>query len=186
MIWDIIFVTFLFLFMYKGYRKGAIISLFSFFAIIIGVIAALKLSSTVSNLLFANSDSSFARWAPLLSYAIIFILVVLLVKFISKFIDRTAKKIMLGWVNRLLGAAIYGFLVCIIFSTFYWLLNQVHLISLEAKTYSKSITILEPLAPKLFTLLQQLLPFLGNAFEDLLQFFDDLNAKLPTYVGADR
>ncbi len=186
MVWDIIFITFLFLFMYKGYRKGAIVSLFSFLAIVIGVIAALKLSSTVSNLLFAQSDSSYARWVPLLSYAIIFILVVLLVRFTAKFIEKAAKSLMLGLINRLLGAAIYGFLVCIVFSTFYWLLNQVHIISPETIAYSRSISTLEPLAPRMFALLQSVLPFMGNAFNDLLHFFDELNTKLPTYVGINR
>src|SRR5690606_19035774 len=121
-----------------------------------------------------------------LTYALIFIVVVLLVRMGAKALEKLIKTLQLGLINRILGAAIYACLICLVFSTFYWLLNQVHLISPEMNTYAKSISILAPLAPKLFEWIQQCIPFLGHILDDLLHFFDRLNAQLPTYVGIDR
>jgi len=183
---DILIVCLLAYAAWKGFKKGFIIELFTFLALFIGLYAGIHFSDFVSEFLMEKMNLSPSSYLPIISFAIVFLAIGAMIYFGGKALEKLIKTLQLGLINRILGAAIYACLICLVFSTFYWLLNQVHLISPEMNTYAKSISILAPLAPKLFEWIQQCIPFLGHILDDLLHFFDRLNAQLPTYVGIDR
>lgn len=184
MIIDLLFLIVLLVFMLRGYRKGLILSLFSVVAIFIGIAAALKLSGSVAERLF-DADSSWSRWAPLLSYVIVFFIVIWLVKIAGTLLQKSFEAVTLGWVNRLTGALLHGFLVCFVFSTLLWLLAQMGVLHPEAQSHSRVFSLLTPLAPALFDWVGKVIPLLREVFQDLEHFFDHLNEKLPGDVGVD-
>jgi len=79
MIIDIIFAVLVVLAIIQGFRRGFIIAIFSFIAIFIGLAAAIKLSAVVADYL-AHSTKTSGKWLPILSFAIVFLIVILLVR----------------------------------------------------------------------------------------------------------
>ena len=163
--------------MIKGYSKGFVVALFSVVAVILGVLAALKLSQTLSEALFSEGGN-FGKWAPIISYMIVFVIIVWLVRLGAKLIQKALHAVALGWLNKLSGAVLYGFLLTFVFSSFLWLLSRMNLLNNDTKDASKLYTFIEPLAPKVFTLIGAILPFAKTIFSDLSQFFDQVNQKI--------
>lgn len=185
MILDLIFIVLLLLFMLRGYRKGVVIALFSALAIILGVLAALKLSGTLSMLLLDTGGVS-GRWVPLVSYALVFLIVLWLIKLIAGMLQKSLEFMALGWANRLAGALLYGFLVCFAFSAVLWIMVKMAMLQPETQMSSRIFPLLAPLAPALYDWIGQAIPIARSAFQDLEQFFDHLNETLPEHVGPDR
>lgn len=79
MIIDVVVAAILLMAIVKGYQRGLIIALFSVLAFIAGIAAALKLSSTVAVWL-GQSTNLGARWLPFVSFCIVFLGVVVLVR----------------------------------------------------------------------------------------------------------
>jgi len=186
MILDIIFLIVLFLFLVKGYRKGLVLAICSLLAIVLGVIGALKLSGTVGQLLFADKNGAMVRWVPLVTYLLLFILIVWIVRLLASFIERSMKVVLLGWANKLSGAIVYGLIVCFVWSTFLWLGNKINAINSETRAASYTYEHVEPLAPRFFSVTGKVLPFVRSVYQDMDSFYDRLNQDISGHVGTDR
>ncbi|WP_315818768.1 CvpA family protein [Paraflavitalea speifideaquila] len=79
MIIDILFGVLMLLAVVKGWRRGLIIAVFSVIAIIVGIAAAMKLSTVVAAWL-KDSTMVSVQWLPFLSFAIVLIGVILLIR----------------------------------------------------------------------------------------------------------
>jgi len=183
MVLDFIGLTIIIIFFIRGYMKGIIVAVFSVLAVILGIICALKLSGTLADWLFQKGWVT-SGWGQLISYAILFFLVLVIVRLIAKAIQSATRLVMLGWLNGVIGGLLYAFLAAVFWSSVLWLGNQMHLISPETKTYSRTYAYLEPLAPYVFEHISKLLPFAKDVFKDLQHFFDHVNTTLPEHVGA--
>jgi membrane protein required for colicin V production len=176
MLIDLLALVLLVVAIFKGFSKGLIVAVFSFLAFLVGLAAALKLSALAAQYIGSSVNVS-ARWLPVLAFALVFFVVVLLVRLGAKVIERVVQVAMLGWVNRLGGVlffvAIYGFIYSIVL--FYAV--QLHLLSEETTTASVVYPWLAPLAPRCLALLGVIVPVFRDAFGQLLQFFEDLPAK---------
>ncbi|MEI9807190.1 MAG: CvpA family protein [Bacteroidota bacterium] len=102
MILDLFFVVILVLAIFKGYRRGLIVGLFSFVAIIVGLAAAIKLSTLAADYIGKAVNVS-DRWLPIISFAVVFIIVILLVRLGANAIQRTVEIAMLGWGKQAWG-----------------------------------------------------------------------------------
>jgi membrane protein required for colicin V production len=99
---------------YKGFKKGLIVELASILAIILGVYACSKFSDTVSNFLGSNLHTHISSlYLTVISVAIVFIGILILVFFLAKRIQKLAEALFLGIANRILGG---------IFGAFKWAL----------------------------------------------------------------
>ena len=72
MLLDIIFAVIIVLAIFKGYQRGLIVGVFSFVAIIIGLAAAMKLSTVVAGYIGKAVKVS-DEWLPVISFAVVFI-----------------------------------------------------------------------------------------------------------------
>ncbi len=180
---DIIGIAFIILFFIRGYMKGVIIAAFSFIGILLGIICALKFSHTLAHYFFQKGIIT-SGWGQLVSYLILFLGVVLLVRMIAKAIDTLLKAVMLGLVNKLLGGLIYAFLAAVTYSSVLWISNQMHLLTPENISESKTYPYLSQLAPRVVNHIAKLWPFATNIFTDLQHFFEEVNKKLPQHVGT--
>ena len=87
----------------KGYQRGLIVALFSVIAFIIGLAAAIKLSAVVAGYI-GNAVKVSDKWLPIISFAVVFLVVVLLVRLGAKFIQKGALNLQcLGWLTGLAG-----------------------------------------------------------------------------------
>src|SRR4029453_13041170 len=127
----------------KGYRQGLIIALFSAIAFIIGLAAAMKLSVVAAGYLGKAVKIS-DKWLPIISFAVVFLIVVLLVRLGAKLIQKSVEFAMLGWVNRVGGILLYACLYILIFSILVFYAEQLNLIKTETKTASVTYPYVQP------------------------------------------
>jgi membrane protein required for colicin V production len=171
MLIDILVLIFLALAVIKGLRRGLIVAVFSIFAFIAGIAAAMKLSVVVADYLKDSVNIS-AKWLPFISFAVVFIGVVLLVRFVASLLESTVEMAMMGWVNRIAGVLLYTILYMFTLSVVLFFVQKVKLISDE--TLAKSITWpwLQPLGPWVINGIGKLIPVFKDMFTELSAFFD--------------
>ena len=177
MLLDIIYAVVLVLAVLHGYRQGLIVGLFSLVAIIIGLAAAMKLSAVVADYLGRSINIS-KEWLPLISFIIVFLLVVLLVRWVAKGIQRTIEIAMLGWVNRLGGIIFYVAIYTIVFSVLLFYAEQMKL--LQPETIHKSVTysFVQPWGPKAINGFGAIIPIFKDVFGELQDFFEKVAGKI--------
>lgn len=185
MVLDVVGIAIIIVFFIRGYMKGFIIAAFSVLAILLGIICSLKLSHTLADYLLRKGIVT-SGWAQVISYIVLFLGVVLLVRTIASAIEASLKLAMLGLVNRLAGGLLYVFLGAVIWSTFLWIFNQLHAITPETLAASKTYKWFSPIAPWVFDHIGKVLPFAKNIFADLQHFFGTVNQQLPDHVGPVR
>jgi membrane protein required for colicin V production len=178
MVIDIIVVILLVLAVIKGYRRGLIIGLFSFVAIIIGLAAAMKLSTLVAGYL-GNSLKISDRWLPVISFAVVFLLVVLLIRLGARALEKTAEMITLGWLNKLGGIILYAGIYITVFSILLFYAEQLQLVKKETIANSGTYTFVRPLGPWAINGIGTVIPFFRDMFTELEAFFENLSGEIP-------
>ncbi len=174
---DLVLIVIVILAVIKGYQRGLIVGVFSFIAVIIGLAAAIKLSTVVAAHLGKAIKVS-EQWLPVISFAIVFIVVVLLIRLGANMIQKTVEISMLGWVNRLGGIVLYVAIYVIVFSIVLFYAEQVQL--LQQETIQKSVTYsyIQPWGPKVIEGFASVIPFFKDMFTDLQSFFSNVAEKL--------
>jgi membrane protein required for colicin V production len=171
MIIDIIFFILFVLAIFKGISRGLIVAIFSFFAIIIGVAAAMKLSYIVANWLQQSFNLS-GKWLSLLSFLIVLIGVILLVRWVANLIQAALNVAMLGWLNKLGGIVLYLFIYLFVYSILLFYLTRMNIIKEETISASKTYSLIEPFGPKAIDALGSIIPVFKNIFQQLSDFFE--------------
>ena len=176
MIIDIVFVLVMMLAVFKGFSKGLILGIFSMLAFIIGLAAALKLSVVVASYL-KDSAGSLSKWLPLISFTLVFLAVVLLVKLTGRVIKKTMQFAMLGWLDKLGGIIFYVIFYTIIFSIFLFFAAKLYLIQPLTIRDSKIYSYVAPWGPKVMDNLGKIIPVFKDMFTQLQDFFGSITKK---------
>ena len=179
MLIDLIVLILLAWAIFIGLHKGFIVGIFSLLAFIIGLAAAIKLSAVAAAYISENLQVS-QRWLPVLAFAVVFIIVIFLVKLGAKALEGVLRIAMLGWLDKLGGVILFAVLYLFIFSILLFYAEQLHLIKENTIAASKTYPYLKPLGPKVINALGTMLPFFKNMFAELLQFFDSTPAAPKT------
>lgn len=174
---DLFFVIILVLAIVKGYQRGLIVGIFSFVAVIIGLAAAIKLSAVVAGYIGDTIKVS-NEWLPVISFAVVFILVVLLIRLGANMIQKTVEISMLGWVNRLGGILLYIAIYGMVYSVVLFYADQLKL--LQPDTIEKSVTYsyVQPWGPKIINGFASFVPVFKGMFTELESFFDGVAQKM--------
>ena len=180
---DILLLIALVFALIKGFRRGLIVGVFSFIAILVGLAAAIKLSALVAGWLGENVKLS-AQWIPVVSFARVFIVVVLLVRLGANLIQRTVELGMMGWLNRIGGMAFYVAIVLIVFSVLLFYATELELIMPATQEKSLTYNWVAPWGPKVVGSFGEVLPFFKNMFAQLSSFFGDVADKVEPAAGA--
>jgi len=101
---DIVLIVFIILHAISGFRNGFIMEVASLAALILGVILGLYFINPVGRLLVSLFDVE-DQYVPVLSFAVIFIAVVLIVILLGKLAGKLVDLTPLGIANKLGGAA---------------------------------------------------------------------------------
>ena len=173
---DIIFLLLIAVAVIKGMSRGFIVAIFSFLAIIIGVAAAMKLSYIVSAWL-QNSFNTGKQWLPVLSFLIVFIAVLILVRWVANLIQAALNATMLGWLNKLGGIILYVLLFISVYSILLFYLTKMNLIKPETVSASRSYSFIEPLGPRVVETVGIIIPVFKNLFQQLSNFFGSISGK---------
>jgi membrane protein required for colicin V production len=173
MVLDLIFAVIIVLAIFKGYQRGLIVGLFSLVAVIIGLAAAMKLSTVAAGYIGKAVKIS-QEWLPVISFAIVFILVVLLIRLGANAIERTVEVVMLGWLNKLGGILLYAIIYTIVFSVLLFYAEQIKLIKPETIQQSAVYSFIQPWGPKAINGVGAVIPVFKDMFGELEHFFDGI------------
>jgi membrane protein required for colicin V production len=170
---DILFLVFLLIAIFKGLRRGLIIAVFSLLALILGLAAAIKLSAIVAVHLKDSIHIS-SKWLPILAFAIVFIGVVLLVRWIAALLESVIKFALLTWIDKLGGIIFYTIIYLSIFSIILFYCTKSGIITDSVITSSKTYHFVEPFGPYVINKVAELIPAFKDMFKQLEVFFDHL------------
>lgn len=120
---DIAVVCLLFYGLIRGAFRGFFVEIASLLALVLGVFGALHFSSFTASLL-----SNYLDWEylPLLAFALTFVGIIIGVSWVGKLLTKLAKVILLGFLNRLLGALFGACKWLVICGVLIWILGQVN------------------------------------------------------------
>lgn len=174
MLIDAIALVLLVMALFKGWRKGLIVAVFSFLAFLIGLAAALKLSALVA-IYLGNHFSVSAKWLPVLAFALVFIGVGLLVRLGARILEGIVQLATLGWLNKIGGVLFYSLIYLIIYSILLFYAQSLHLIKEPDVKSSVVFPLIQPLAPGIMHGIGSVIPWFKNSFADLLRFFQNVS-----------
>jgi membrane protein required for colicin V production len=177
MVIDVAFLIVMSIAIFKGFTKGFVVGVFSFIAFIIGLAAALKLSAITAHLL-QDSTGVTTKWLPVLSFALVFIVVVFIVNFGAKVIKQTIRFATLGWLDKIAGIIIYVIIYTIIFSVILFFAEKTTLIKQETIKASSVYNFVAPWGLAVINHLGKIIPLFKDLFIQLQSFFQNLGDKL--------
>lgn len=177
MLLDIIFVVLIVFAVLKGYQRGLIIGLFSLVAIIIGLAAAMKLSVVMADYLGKAVHVS-DEWMPVISFAVVFLLVILLIRVGAKALEKTAEMAMMGWVNKLGGIILFAAIYITVFSVLVFYAEQLKLLQPDMINKSVTYSFIQPWGPKAINGFGSIVPLFKDMFEELKQFFEGVTTNI--------
>jgi membrane protein required for colicin V production len=167
---DVLFLLFMVMAVYKGLRQGLIIAVFSGIAIIIGLAAAIRLSTAVAGWAGENAHLS-SRWLPVLAFILVFLAVVIVVRLGARLAEKAVDLALMGWLNKLAGVLLYAAIYTIILSVLLFYAVQLHLVA--GKTLSSSVTysVIRPWGPVVIDEFGKFVPWFEGMFTRLEDFF---------------
>ena len=177
MLIDLVFAVLIVLAIIKGYQRGLIVGVFSLLAIIIGLAAAIKLSAVVAGWIGKAVKVS-EQWLPVISFVIVFLIVVLMVRWGANAVQRMAETIMLGWANRIGGVILYIAIYITGFSIILFYAEQIKIIQPATIDKSVSYSFIQPWGPKAINGIGSMIPFFKNMFSELEEFFGNVSEKI--------
>jgi membrane protein required for colicin V production len=160
--------------LYKGYNKGLIMALFSTVSLIIGLAAAVKFSSYISPLIAEKFEIS-GHLAPIISFILVYLGVMIIIRAIGKGLQKTLESIQVGFLNRVGGMALYLVLYLSIASIIIYYLEKMGVLGEDLIRQSYTYTWLAPWGPAVLDGIGYLIPLFKDMFGDLNGFFDDMS-----------
>jgi len=163
---------------FKGYKRGLIVGVFSFVAVLVGLIAAVKLSVVAAD--YPRQYTSIAGgWIPLLSFLVVFLSVVLLIRLGANAIEEAVKVVTLGWANKVGGVLLYTALFTLSYSVVLFYLSSMRLFNEKTLQESMTVELLLKLGPWAIEKIASLFPLFKDMFLALQQFFAEVRTRLP-------
>jgi membrane protein required for colicin V production len=169
MIFDIIFLVFIGTGFYQGFKNGIIYSLFSLAGFFLGIIAALKFSYMMVNLLHGVVSMG-PKTLAIVSFIFVFILVVLLLRLIAWGLEQILKSFALNLPNQIIGGIIHSLIGLYVFCVMVWFFNRLDVISASQKKESHTYKYIGNLAPQVVEISGKAIPM----FKDTFAKFDTL------------
>lgn len=177
MLIDILFLLLMILSLVKGYRNGLVVAVFSFLAILIGLAAAMKCSALVAGWLESSTHVNTA-WLPFLSFMLVMIGVMILVRLGALFIQSAMEAVLLGWFNRVTGILLYAALYTTLYSVVLFYAGRLNWLKPETLAASRTYAFIEPWGPKAIELFGRVIPFFKGMFEELTNFFEHMTKEV--------
>ncbi len=120
---DLAVVCLLFYGLIRGTFRGFFVEIASLLALVLGVFGALHFSSFTASIL-----SRYITWEylSLLAFALTFVAIIIGVAWIGKLLTKLAKVILLGFLNRFLGALFGMCKWLVICGVIIWILGQIN------------------------------------------------------------
>lgn len=112
---DIIIASLIGFALYKGFKQGLVVALISLVSLVVGVFAALKFSFLFREWILEKTQWN-VNMVTIAAFVFTFLLVLICIQFLGKFLTKILKTVALGGINRILGAIFLGVKMILIVS----------------------------------------------------------------------
>ena len=174
---DIFFYIILFLAFIQGWRKGMIVALFSLVSGLIGLAAAVKFSAVVATHMKSDLHMS-NRWLPVIAFILVFIMMLLIIRWAGKMLEKILQLVLLEWLNKLGGILLFVLLYLSIYSIVLFYGTQTKIISKQAMDDSHIYSLIAPFGPAVIRLITGFIPYGQDMFIALEGFFDKITRNI--------
>lgn len=174
---DTLFYIIVILAIIKGWRKGLIIAFVSMICGLAGLAAAVKLSALLATHMKSDLHLT-GRWLPVIAFMLVFILVILIIKWFGKLLEKLIKWILLEWLNKLGGILLFLLLYLSVYSVILFYGTQTQFISKHAIDESHFYSVIAPLGPGVIRFIAGFIPFGQDMFVSLEGFFGRIAHKI--------
>ncbi|HTQ26576.1 MAG TPA: CvpA family protein [Puia sp.] len=171
---DIIFIILLLMAVSKGMQRGLVLAVFSVLACIAGLAAAIKLSAVVAVRLNGHLPVS-PKWLPILAFILVFLVVVMIVRWVADIVETTVDFAFMEWLNKLGGVVLYLVLYISVYSVLLFYGTQSGIIGKHSVEASKTYSFIEPWGPAIMLQLGKIAPIFRDMFVQLQTFFAGLS-----------
>ncbi len=175
MLIDFIFLVLLAMAALRGYRQGLIVGVLSYLAFIIGLAAAIKLSALVAAKIATQVNIS-DKWMPFLAFSLVFVFVVMLVKWVARLAQSAFESIKLGWLNRIGGVFLFSLIYISGYAIFLFYISRLKILS-ESIGGSVSYGFIKVFGGYAIDTVGSIVPVLKNMFVELEHFFEGFAQK---------
>lgn len=111
---------------YSGYKQGFLLELFSFGAILLGILGGFKLMGYA--IIFLDDEFNIDQSIlPYLAFAVVFIAIVIIVRLLAKLMKASIDKTFLGQVDQAAGAGLGLFKTAFLISVSLWILSALNI-----------------------------------------------------------
>ncbi|MBL7925828.1 MAG: CvpA family protein [Bacteroidia bacterium] len=158
---------------YQGFKKGIVFMLLMIIGMVLGMYIAFKFSGLIVGFL-ANHISATAA-LPYIAFALVFIIIVLVVYLLSKFLEAILKTTALTGLNKAAGAMAGLTKWALIVSVFLWMFKALepHVYVIPLKAQDESIT---------YNPVLKLATFITPAFTDIKRVFNNNIGKVDSLI----
>lgn len=178
MILDLIVAIVIALGFYLGYSRGLIKTIFDSLSIIVAILAALKLSPIMINLIQSVIKASPAI-SFLLGVVFTFIGMIALIRFIGRKMEDLLIAVHINFINKIAGGTLQALVFAYILSMGIWLINSLHILKEETKAQSITYTLLEPLPEKGKAVFAAIKPLFKDFWDKTIEVMDGVNKENP-------
>lgn len=176
MILDIIVVIAVAFGFYTGYSRGLIKTVFDTLSLVIGVVAALKLSPVVIGILegFISTNPAITF---LIGIVLTFIVVMALIRFIGRKLEDVFEAANINFINQIAGGGVQALFFAFLLSMALWLMNNLNVLNPSIKESSITYSLLEPLPEAGKGLWISLKPMFTEFWDKTLETMDLIKDK---------
>ncbi len=177
MLIDTFYVIILIFAVIKGFSRGIVVAIFSYLAIIIGLAAAIKLSTAVAGWL-KDSLHFTSAWLPFLAFALVMVIVFFVVKLAANMVQKAIAFLMMGWADRVGGVLLYALIYTTVYSIVLFFAINIHVLHQDVVASSKTYDFIQPFGPKIINTMGDWIPWFKNMFNQLETFFESIGNQI--------
>jgi membrane protein required for colicin V production len=111
---------------YSGFKEGFLMELFSFLAVLLGVLGGFKLMGWAM-ILLADRFNVDQKVLPYVAFAVVFIAIVIAVRLLGNLIKVSIDKSFLGRIDQVAGAILGFFKTAFLLSVLLWILDSLRI-----------------------------------------------------------
>ncbi len=163
MLFDILFIVFIAVGFYQGYKNGIIYSIFSILGWFLGIIAALKFSYLMVSLLhgFAHLEP---KSLAIVAFILVLALVVGLMKLIAWGLEQILKSFSMNLFNQVFGGLLHSLVGLFVLCVLIWFVNRLDVFPKSQKESSHVYPYIANLAPRVVETAGAIVPMFRDTF----------------------
>ena len=161
---------------YVGYSRGIIRTIFAVLSFIFGLLAAFKLGPATTRFL-ETATGSHNPMMFIAGFLTTFFLIMILIRTISKFLERGLQTANINILNQLAGGALLGGLMILLYSMLVWFADQSRLLDPETKSQSATYEFLMNYPEKVWATIQFFKPAVLDFWEESMEFMDKMQEQ---------